>query len=244
MIHTFYSNAYEGLEAALIQNIREDLRCDPSDLSSAFKKAVIVRPSSYIEDRLARSLADRFSITSGVEFLSLFGWLQPKVGATFRSGSTGSAIDWEIWEALNNPEFIKKAEKLKPRPDKFLNYVEKNRERDSLVELSGQIGALFTNYASHRIDWVLDWLGDKTYKVRRDKQKLLEAQADYGWQKALWQYMQKTGPSQDLNKLKSIGARVDAIRFEGEESTTPVHLFMPFSFPPLLLPFVRAYGKK
>jgi exonuclease V gamma subunit len=244
MIHTFYSNAYEGLEAALIQNIREDLRCDPSDLSSAFKKAVIVRPSSYIEDRLARSLADRFSITSGVEFLSLFGWLQPKVGATFRSGSTGSAIDWEIWEALNNPDFIRVVENLRPRPDKFLKYVEKNRKRDDLVELSGQLGTIFSSYASHRIDWVLDWLGDKTYKVRKDKQAVLSSQEDYAWQKALWQYMWENDRSQDLRKLKSIGERVDAIRFEGEESTAPVHLFMPFAFPPLLLPFVRAYGQK
>ncbi|WP_347281128.1 hypothetical protein [Turicimonas muris] len=75
MIHTIYCNVYEGLEAALAENVFQDLEAMAGDPSRIFEKIEIIPASSAIEDRLARSLADKFSILPGIRFCSIFDWL-------------------------------------------------------------------------------------------------------------------------------------------------------------------------
>ena len=62
----------------------------------------------------ARSLADKFSILPGIRFCSIFDWLKPFMGATFRPGSIGTSLDWQIWNILKTQNSFEELKAVVP----------------------------------------------------------------------------------------------------------------------------------
>ena len=164
MIHTIYCNVYEGLEAALAENVFQDLEAMAGDPSRIFEKIEIIPASSAIEDRLARSLADKFSILPGIRFCSIFDWLKPFMGATFRPGSIGTSLDWQIWNILKNPKFFEELKAVVPETSyaRLETFLHRNAEPElrniNLIEFCYQMSRLYATYGSFRMDWLLNWM--------------------------------------------------------------------------------------
>ena len=158
MIHTIYCNVYEGLEAALAENIFQDLETMSKDPLRIFEKIEIIPASAAIEDRLARSLADKFPILPGIRFCSIFDWLKPFMGATFRPGSIGTSLDWQIWNILKDPNFFEDLKAAVPKAsyDRLETFLHRNSEEDlrntNLIEFCYDLSKLYDTYGSFRMD--------------------------------------------------------------------------------------------
>ncbi|MCD8339982.1 MAG: exodeoxyribonuclease V subunit gamma [Burkholderiales bacterium] len=113
------------------------------------------------------------------------------------------------------------------------------------MEFCFRLSHLYTLYATYRIDWLLNWLDPQKNKLNNQKKaKILQDQPDYGWQRELWRYIATQGEQSDIENLKSIQTRVNEMHFTKDMQDKPCHLFMPFSLPPLLLPFLKAFAEK
>lgn len=249
MIHTIYCNVYEGLEAALVENINQDLQNMVNDPSRIFEEIRIIPASKAIEDRLSRSLADKFSILPGVKLLSIFDWGKEYMGATFRPGSIGTSLDWQIWEILKNPQFFEKLKQSVPeesykRLESFLHRNSDKGLRDiNLIEFCYSLSTLFAAYGSYRMDWLLNWIDEKEFPLPADKTAVMKAQPDYHWQKYIWEQIARANKTQDLRNLRHIKETLRNFQFNSEEKEKSLHFFMPFSLPPILLPFLKAFAE-
>ncbi|MCD8339981.1 MAG: hypothetical protein LUC43_07280, partial [Burkholderiales bacterium] len=87
MIYTFYCNYYEGLEAALVQNVNRDIENLAKRPERIFETIPVVCGTAQIQEFLYHSLAQIYSIVPGIKFHSTFEWLRPYVGTSFRSTS-------------------------------------------------------------------------------------------------------------------------------------------------------------
>lgn len=250
MIHTIYCNVYEGLEAALIENIHQELQILSQNPDKIFQEIEIIPASSAIEDRLARSLADRFSIVPGVKFCSIFDWLKPYLGATFRPSSIGTSLDWQIWDILKNPEFLKNLKEKIPSTsfDRLNNFLQKPDEElgtadSELIEFCFALSTLYATYGSYRMDWLLNWISPATFPLLKTAEKIMEQQPDYHWQKELWKTIAERSKTKDLRNLKLIPETIRNFHFSPKDRDKSLHLFMPFSLPPILLPFLKAFAE-
>ena len=249
MIHTIYCNVYEGLEAALVENVFQDLEAMAGDPSRIFEKIEIIPASQAIEDRLARSLADKFSILPGIRFCSIFDWLKPFMGATFRPGSIGTSLDWQIWNILKNPKFFEELKATVPETSyaRLETFLHRNAEPElrniNLIEFCYQMSRLYATYGSFRMDWLLNWIDEKSFPLPADKALAMKEQPDYYWQKNLWERVAKAGKTKDLHNLLKIKDTLQHFHFEPKDKGKSLHFFMPFSLPPILLPFLKAFAE-
>lgn len=249
MIHTIYCNVYEGLEAALAENIFQDLETMSKDPLRIFEKIEIIPASAAIEDRLARSLADKFTILPGIRFCSIFDWLKPFMGATFRPGSIGTSLDWQIWNILKDPNFFEDLKAAVPKAsyDRLETFLHRNSEEDlrntNLIEFCYDLSKLYATYGSFRMDWLLNWIDEKSFSLPRDKVSVMKEQPDYHWQKLLWRKIARAGKTKDLQNLLKIKETLQKFHFEPKDRNKSLHFFMPFSLPPILLPFLKAFAE-
>ncbi len=248
MIYTFYSNCYEVLQAALIENIKHEIEQSKGNTADIFKRIPIISPSSAVDDRLSHALADTFSTNPGVEFISLFEWLQPFVGTSFRPETQGSALVWQIWWALSNSEFIKRMEDdSHVGTERLLNYIKGtgDTQLDNLrrLDLCIRLSDLFTRYASYRVDWLLNWMDEKKLLSNPEKARILKQQPDYHWQKELWKFIATHDKTHDTKKLETILETIQNFKIPESMEGKTYHLFMPFSMPPLALPYLRSFSE-
>lgn len=238
MLHTVFSNSYEVLREALLINVHSD-SAGKTDAVSLFKPTEVVVPTEAVADALRRFFADRDGICAGVAFKSIGSWFikfgRPLIGM----GEAGSELEFLIWRILTNPEFAARFERLA--------FYLKEKTATERYSFAMHVAAVFSRYATYRLDWVLQWMGVKAEtdfpmdeRTVREK-AALEAHPDYGWQKALWQELRRSlseeHAAEDLRNL----ARIEDKMIKAGEANCgeTVHIFMPFALPPLILPMLK-----
>ena len=97
MIQTFYSNSFEILQAAFVNNISFDLK-DKYDASNIFEAINVIVPSMAISDRLQRALADTLGASPGIKYLMIQQWLNQYI--TKSLSLQFSSLDWLVWKVL------------------------------------------------------------------------------------------------------------------------------------------------
>ncbi len=252
MINTIYSNLFEALQAALFVNIKQDLESFRKSGDSLFKPITVIVPSPAVGERLKLSMAKNFGITAGVDFINIGKWLEPVIGLPVGMGVVGDSLQWAIWSILKDPKF---EESLLSGPEaesgaKLQEYLKDKNDIDKL-ELAMHLAGCYVTYASYRLDWVLNWLGEEPQgeqeriRTQKDLDYLKKNKKEnYGWEKRLWQELDKRGWEgikilKDMRKnLATASDENTCLRKEG------VHLFAPFSFAPAIFPFLHAVGGK
>lgn len=241
MLHTVYSNYYEVLKALLAANLTHERLSDGDD--AVFDEYRVIVPSLAVQDDLMRSMADERGVCAGVRFEFIGEWFKPLSGIDSAVDRTASSLVWYVWAVLSDPDFVARYERLR---DFFATKDAKNAEV-ARYDLSLRVAAVFKKYVTYRLDWVLDWLGVEsqvtrapTLREQREKQAL-EASPDFEWQKALWVRLGQDDSTRlwpETESLRALPALFKSAQW-ARSVTRPVHLFMPFSVTPLLLPYLR-----
>lgn len=248
MIQTIYSNSFEVLQTAFLTYVEYDLndkyKCDDS---SIFEPIKVISPSEAISDQLKRSLADKLSICAGIDFSIVQRWLGRYTTKTLYQ--TVSSLDWLVWEVL-------KEKKLYPSKDKRyepLNHYLMSLDEIGLIEFARHLSSLFVTYGTYRFDWLIEWSGQKldtnlqnaaTLKERMELRK----DPNFGWQSELWKEIVEADLAKKESAKDTIVMWLDQMAgtFEhidlSKDSNKPVHLFMPFALPPVLLPLIKAFS--
>lgn len=238
MINTIYSNLFEALQAALFVNIKQDLESFRKSGESLFKPITVIVPSPAVGERLKLSMAKNFGITAGVDFINIGKWLEPVIGLPVGMGVVGDSLQWIIWSILKDPKF---EESLLSGPEagsgaRLKEYLKDKNDIDKF-ELAMHLAGCYVTYASYRLDWVLNWLGEEPQgdleriRTQKDLDYLQKnKEGNYGWEKYLWQELDKRG-WEGIKILKNMRKNLanasderSSLRKEG------VHIFAPFFF--------------
>lgn len=253
MIQTIYSNSYRLLREVLLGYAALDLRGrgDADPVAGVFQKIDIVTPSEAVTDDLHRALADRLGISAGFEMIPISKW----IGGAFATGLTvrgGAAeqLEWMIRSLLNDGAFL-----AKPECGRLRDYV-RGQTPATVSKLSRRIAGVFLTYASYRLDWVLEWMGQDVGVVAADaaragrERKVLEAHPDFGWQKAMFAEIASPRWGNDkkawsvAQDLCSVPVRWQLMMDKPVADThRPLHVFVPAVLPPLALPFLQAQSR-
>lgn len=252
MINTIYSNLFEALQAALFVNVKQDLESFRKSGASLFKPITVIVPSPAVGERLKLSMAKNFGITAGVDFINIGKWLEPVIGLPVGMGVVGDSLQWAIWRILKDPDF---EEALLSGSEaesgaKLQEYLKDKNDIDKL-ELAMHLAGCYVTYASYRLDWVLNWLGEEPQgeqeriRTQKDLDYLKKNKKEnYGWEKRLWQELDKSG-WEGIKILKNMRKNLANASDENTNLRKEgVHLFAPFSFAPAIFPFLHAVGGK
>lgn len=244
MLYTFYSNAFEILEAYFCTQIQAQKSCNSAEL---FKPIRVISGSAAINQRLRLTLARQYGICAGIDFWTTQSWLHNYSGIGLGSAATNQDFVWIIWAALDS-QFINQHPRL---AHYFKNKSDAEFAR-ARYELSCKIAAVFNKYVNYRFDWVADWLNLKTGQTPEtiwEKSKLahevkrLTANADYSWQKALWERLSQKEfrerfawkGYETLKLYASDESREQKI----ENEPAILHFFAPFGISPLMLGVIK-----
>ena len=155
-------------------------------------------------------------------------------------------MDWTFYEILRQ----KQTEKTFPKEEKRLYEYIQTLDPVGVLEFARHLNTVFITYGSYRFDWLQQWALEKfelNNPLPAPNAKIEEARlkenSDFLWQKRLWQELiEQTGAD---NRGKIFGWLENTItrirKNKPVEDSLPIHLFLPFSIPPNLLPLIRAY---
>lgn len=235
MLYTVFSNSFEVLRESLAVNLAAD---NKKDTGFVFKDTTVVVPSQAAGDMLRRFFADRTGVCAGLSFKTLGQWFikfgRPLIGL----GEAGTELEFLIWDICHSdlPE-------RHPRLKKFLD----GKTPAERFEFAMHCAAVFSRYATYRLDWVLRWMGkpprahaenDPRYAA---EEAALNRHPDYAWQKDMWRELARRvtdmPEARELNDLFEIEDRM--VRAWHEKREERVHIFMPFTVPPLVLPLIK-----
>lgn len=247
MISTFYSNSFEVLRTVLATKIGFNLEDLRNRNASFFEQIKVIAPSTMIEDNLNRFLADHFGATPGIEFLNLANWMFKVLQQrSLSNAETSQLIDWTFYEILRQ----KQTEKTFPAEEKRLyEYIQK-LDPVGVLEFARHLNTVFITYGSYRFDWLQQWTLEK-FKIEnplpvpnaKAEEEQLKKNSDFLWQKRLWQELiRRTNPGSNGIIFSWLQNTIQRIQENKPvEDSLPIHLFLPFSIPPNLLPLIRAY---
>lgn len=255
MIHTYYSNAFEVLWEILRTNLEWDAkeRRKAGGLAPLFDEDRILIPSRAVAARLARLLAESEGICAGVKFISSNEFFESLKWYPAANSLSGRVLDWVVWRWLSNDGFVGRF----PRLERFL----RGKSGSERYKLALRVSQLLTKYASYRLDWLLRWADESTVSpavfpeaalsiAMREEEAALARHPDFPWQKALWREIVKEAQRASESDSGEGGWR-RALQFQHIErvlSHSPegenLHVFLPFTVPPLMLPFLKEIGKR
>lgn len=256
MIHAYYSNAFEVLWEILRTNLEWDAkdRRGAGDLAPLFAEDRILIPSKAVATRLTQLLAESEGICAGVKFLTTNDFFESlKWYPAAANRMSGRVLDWVVWRWLTNDEFVGRF----PRLARFL----KGKTGSERYKLALRVSQLLTKYASYRLDWLLRWTDESAVSpavfpeaslsiAMREEEEALARHPDFPWQKALWQEIVREAERADASDSGTGGWR-RALQFQHIErvlADSPagenLHVFLPFTVPPLMLPFLKEIGKR
>lgn len=255
MIHTYYSNAFEVLWEILRTNLEWDAkeRREAGGLEPLFAEDRILIPSRAVAARLTQLLAESEGICAGVKFISSNEFFESLKWYPAANSLSGRVLDWVVWRWLANDGFVGRF----PRLERFL----KGKSGSERYKLALRVSQLLTKYASYRLDWLLRWTDESAVSpavfpeaalsiAMREEEATLARHPDFPWQKALWQEIVKEAQRASESDSGEGGWR-RALQFQHIErvlSNSPegenLHVFLPFTVPPLMLPFLKEIGKR
>lgn len=256
MIHTYYSNAFEVLWEILRTNLEWDARerRGKGGLAPLFVEDCILIPSRAVATRLTQLLAESEGICAGVKFITTNEFFESlKWYPAAANRLSGRVLDWVVWRWLSNDEFVGRF----PRLARFL----KGKNGSERYKLALRVSQLLTKYASYRLDWLLRWTDESVVSpavfpeaslsiAMREEEAALERHPDFPWQKALWQEIVREAQRANESDSGEGGWR-RALQFQHIErvlAASPegenLHVFLPFTVPPLMLPFLKEIGKR
>lgn len=256
MIHTYYSNAFEVLWEILRTNLEWDAkdRREAGGLEPLFAEDRILIPSKAVATRLTQLLAESEGICAGVKFLTTNDFFESlKWYPAAANRMSGRVLDWVVWRWLSNDEFVGRF----PRLARFLE----GKSGAERYKLALRVSQLLTKYASYRLDWLLRWTDESAVSpavfpeaslsiAMREEEEALARHPDFPWQKALWQEIVREAERADASDSGAGGWR-RALQYQHIErvladspSGENLHVFLPFTVPPLMLPFLKEIGKR
>ena len=255
MIHTYYSNAFEVLWEILRTNLEWDAkeRREAGGLEPLFAEDRILIPSRAVAARLTQLLAESEGICAGVKFISSNEFFESLKWYPAANSLSGRVLDWVVWRWLANDGFVGRF----PRLERFL----KGKSGAERYKLALRVSQLLTKYASYRLDWLLRWTDESAVSpavfpeaalsiAMREEEAALARHPDFPWQKALWQEIVKEAQRASESDSGEGGWR-RALQFQHIErvlSHSPegenLHVFLPFTVPPLMLPFLKEIGRR
>ena len=256
MIHTYYSNAFEVLWEILRTNLEWDAkeRREAGSLAPLFAEDRILIPSRAVATRLTQLLAESEGICAGVKFITTNEFFESlKWYPAAANRLSGRVLDWVVWRWLSNDEFVGRF----PRLSRFLE----GKSGSERYKLALRVSQLLTKYASYRLDWLLRWTDERAVSpavfpeaslsiAMREEEEALARHPDLPWQKALWQEIVREAERADASDSGTGGWR-RALQFQHIErvlADSPagenLHVFLPFTVPPLMLPFLKEIGKR
>ncbi len=218
---------------------------------AVFESNTIVTPSEAVQDDLMRAFADETGVAANLHLTSFSSWFGDSLGPVLMGrGNSAEELEWMIWSLLGDDKFLSQSE-----CSRLKHYVQ-GQPASVVAALARRITHLFVTYVSYRLDWVLGWM-DETYqkdqkatpRLVREK-KVLEAHADFAWQKALFKEVatRRWGVNHErwssTRELFAVPMRWKKLmQMDASEKHAPVHLFMPLGIPPLALPFLQALSR-
>lgn len=255
MIHTYYSNAFEVLWEILRTNLEWDAkeRREAGGLAPLFAEDRILIPSRAVATRLTQLLAESEGICAGVKFITTNDFFESLKWYPAANRLSGRVLDWVVWRWLSNEEFVGRF----PRLSRFLE----GKSGSERYKLALRVSQLLTKYASYRLDWLLRWTDERAVSpavfpetslsiAMREEEEALSRHPDFPWQKALWQEIVREAERADASDSGSGGWR-RALQFQHIErvladspSGENLHVFLPFTVPPLMLPFLKEIGRR
>ena len=75
------------------------------------------------------------------------------------------------------------------------------------------------------MDWLLNWIDEKSFPLPADKALAMKEQPDYYWQKNLWERVAKAGKTKDLHNLLKIKDTLQHFHFEPKDKGKSLHFF-------------------
>lgn len=249
MISTFYSNSFEVLRTVLATKIGFNLEDLRNSNASFFEQIKVIVPTPMIEDNLNRFFADHFGATPGIEFSNVASWMFKVLGQSLSNAETSQVMDWTFYEILRQ----KQNKKAFPEEEKRLYEYIQTLDPVGVLEFARHLNTVFITYGSYRFDWLQQWALEKfkfNHKVHplpvpnaKAEEERLKKNADFLWQKRLWQELiEQTGAESEGKIFGWLENTIERIRKNKPvENSLPIHLFLPFSIPPNLLPLIRAY---
>lgn len=246
MISTFYSNSFEVLRTVLATKIGFNLEDLRNRNASFFDQIEVIVPTTMVEDNLNRFFADHFGATPGIKFSNVASWMFKALGQSLSNAETSQVMDWTFYEILRQ----KQTEKTFPKEEKRLYEYIQTLDPVGVLEFARHLNTVFITYGSYRFDWLQQWALEKfelNNPLPAPNAKIEEARlkenSDFLWQKRLWQELiEQTGADSRGKIFGWLENTITRIRKNKPvEDSLPIHLFLPFSIPPNLLPLIRAY---
>jgi putative exodeoxyribonuclease V, gamma subunit len=247
MISTFYSNSFEVLRTVLATKIGFNLEDLRNRNASFFEQIKVIAPTTMVEDNLNRFLADHFGATPVIKFSNVASWMYDVLGKSLSNAETSQLMDWTFYEILRQ----KQTEKTFPTEEKRLYEYVQTLDPVGVLEFARHLNTVFITYGSYRFDWLQQWTLEK-FKIdnplpvpnAKAEEEQLKDNPDFLWQKRLWQELIKrtNNPGRDGKIFGWLENTIQRIQENKPvEGNLPIHLFLPFSIPPNLLPLIRAY---
>lgn len=247
MIRTYYSNSFEVLRGILLTRLNfeiEDLR---NNGASIFETIPVIVPSSLVGDSLERSIADHFGVVPGISVTNIASWLYEKLTSSLSNKQLSDQMDWRLFKLLKERQ-----NQNRPSEERLTDYL-KGLDDCGIMEFCRHVNNVFVTYGSYRFDWLKDWTeevenkfqGGSSIRIRPHEQAKLIQQPDYLWQKRLWQdlILREKRRRKKGEFLSWMENTIDGLKsFKAESAHSSIHLFMPFTLAPIMLPIIRAYS--
>lgn len=247
-LHIAYSNSYDVLKAQLTVNLTTDSQ---SGTDLLFSPIQIVVPSREIENDIARSLCQTDGICIGFSFSNLAGWLKPYGSFWHTSSIDNFTLPWSLYPILTR---IQKENNVHSDYGRLVEHL-KGMTPGELFSLAEHIARVFTKYVNYRYDWVCSWIGDPNATIDTDK---LDTLPDLPWQKRLWQELRSRDKAKEepssIYATSSYTGKILALQEQLlgdsaeekplETKTTPVHIFLPHTLPPLAMPVLAKQAQE
>ncbi|WP_226806940.1 exodeoxyribonuclease V subunit gamma [Candidatus Vallotia cooleyia] len=191
MLKLFYSNRYETLSAALL----EDLNRRGGDL---WQPQPIIVPNVAVRRRLELDYANLFGLCANIEFCHLAEWLWAQIARVDaidmpqESPFLPERLVWRLYRLLVQRGTIQDSvgQSSLTRLDAYLT------ASDSVMifDLSRRISAVFDRYMTYRSHWLAQWMEGASifapYRQNIDSKQFSEVtpiqHADEAWQAQLW----------------------------------------------------------
>ncbi|BBO59526.1 exodeoxyribonuclease V subunit gamma [Mycoavidus sp. B2-EB] len=183
MFKLFYSNRYETLAQALL----DDLAADPLD---PWSTPSIIVPSVALRRRLELDIATRFGICMNVDFAYLAQWLWAQLGRIYEvpkhSPFASEQLVWHCYRWLD-------ARRWPAEHNARLSAYLQAADATMRYELAQRVALLFEQYLTYRPDWLNAWYaGHSPIALRTTAPSSNDAgtqatwRSDEAWQAQLW----------------------------------------------------------
>ncbi len=240
MLQLFYSNRYETLVQALV----EDLAAMPTD---PWTSEEIVVPSAAVRRRLELELASRRGICANVNFSYLAQWLWTQIGGIVdvpaHSPLGAERLAWRCYRLFGEgaQRFGTEDEDTEADPAAWLD---SPRLRSYLVaadapmryELARRVATVFDHYLTYRPEWLACWQrGQSIFEAgpggaapSRMSGASAAAREDERWQAGLWRaVLAELAEANAVDEANgSNGADPTRDRGGAADATPPAHRFL------------------